>query len=173
MATDRRAIQLIRAELLLRNKSFRQRSSLLAQTGQSLLEFAAVLPLLLLIAFGVTEFGRAYYQYNTLSKAIRDGARYMSSHTYGSAEITNAKSMAVYGKTGSSGTAALPGLTTGLITVTPSGGTSPFDAGNPPDWITVQVNGYPFTALVPGIINLNVTFSPQVKMRYVGPNARF
>ena len=163
-----RAIQASRAEL-----SFRERGTSLAQKGQSLLEFAAVLPLMLLIAFGVTEFGRAYYQYNTLSKAIRDGARYMTNHSYSSAELTNAKSMVVYGKTGGSGTPVLPGLTTGLITVTPSGGTGPFDAGNPPDWITVQVGGYQFNSLVPGIINLNVSFSPQVKMRYVGPNARF
>src|SRR5213592_364933 len=89
---------------------------LAVQRGQSLLEFAAVLPLLLLIAFGVTEFGRAYYQYNTLSKAIRDGARYLTSHSYSSAEITNARSMVVYGKTGGSGMPVLPGLTTGLIT---------------------------------------------------------
>ena len=58
-----------------------------------------VLPLLLLVVFGITEFGRAYYQYNTLSKAIRNGARYMSSHTYSSANLTNARNMVVYGQT--------------------------------------------------------------------------
>ena len=52
------------------------------QHGQSVLEFAMVLPLMLLIVFGIIEFGRAYYQYNTLTKAIRDGARYMSKHIY-------------------------------------------------------------------------------------------
>src|SRR5437773_2637207 len=78
--------------ILLRNKSSKPRDTWLAQRGQSLLELAAVLPLLLLIAFGATEFGRAYYQYNTLSKAIRNGARYMSSHTYSGTEISNAQS---------------------------------------------------------------------------------
>jgi len=163
---------------LLRDKSINPRGTSLAQEGQSLLEFAIVLPLFLLIAFGITEFGRAYYQYNTLSKAIRDGARYMSSHTYSSTEISNAQKMVVYGNTTGggcpgSGCPVLPGLTASSITITPSGGSGPFNEGNPPDWITVQVNGYPFNSLVPGVINLNVSFSPQIKMRYVGPNARF
>ena len=30
--------------------------------------------MLLLICFGVIEFGRAYYTYNILTKAVRDGA---------------------------------------------------------------------------------------------------
>jgi len=140
--------------------------------GQSLMEFALVLPLVLLVAFGITEFGRAYYQYNTLSKAIRDGARYMSSHTYNSTNITNAKNLVVYGQTSGGSTPALPGLTTSTINVTPSGGTTPYDEINPPQQITVGVNSYPFNSLVPGVISLNVTFSPQVMFRYVGPNAR-
>ena len=132
-----------------------------------------VLPLLLLVVFGITEFGRAYYQYNTLSKAIRDGARYMSSHTYSSANITNAQNLVVYGQTSGSGTSVLPGLTTTMIEVTPSGGTGPYDEINPPHSVIVRVNNYPFNALVPGVISLNVTFSPQVMFHYVGPNARF
>src|SRR5437867_12922393 len=82
-----------------------------SQSGQSLMEFAMVLPLVLLVVFGITEFGRAYYQYNTLSKAIRNGARYMSSHTYSNANIANAQNMVVYGQASGSGTAVLPGLT--------------------------------------------------------------
>jgi len=132
-----------------------------------------VLPLLLLVVFGITEFGRAYYQYNTLSKAIRNGARYMSSHTYSSTNITNAQNMVVYGQTAGSGSPVLPGLSTAMIGVTPIGGTGPYDEINPPQSITVSVNNYPFNSLVPGVISLNVTFSPQVMFRYVGPNARF
>jgi hypothetical protein len=144
-----------------------------SQSGQSLVEFAMVLPLLLLIVFGITEFGRAYYQYNTLSKAIRNGARYMSSHTYSSANITNAQNMVVYGQTSGSGTPVLPGLTAAMIGVTPSGGTGPYDEINPPQSVIVGVLNYPFNSLVPGFISLNVTFSPQAMFRYVGPNARF
>jgi hypothetical protein len=141
-------------------------------TGQSLLEFAMVLPLVLLLVFGITEFGRAYYQYNTLSKAIRDGARYMSSHTYSSVNISNTQKLVVYGQTAGGGTSVLPGLTTVMIAVTPSGGTGPYDEINPPQSVIVGVVNYPFNSLVPGVIRLNVTFSPQVMFRYVGPNAR-
>jgi hypothetical protein len=43
--------------------------------GNAVLEFALVLPLLLLILFGITEFGRAIMTTNTLNSAAREGAR--------------------------------------------------------------------------------------------------
>ncbi len=145
----------------------------LCQGGQSLLEFAVVLPLMLVIAFGVTEFGRAFYQYNTLSKALRDGARYMSSHTYSTSEQSNAKNMVIYGNTSGTGSPVLPGLTSGQIAVIPEGGSTPYSELDPPEWVTVRATGYPFAPLVPSLIKLNVNFRPEVRMRYVGPNAKY
>lgn len=43
--------------------------------GQSLVEFSLVLPLLLLLIFGVIDGGRLIYTFNTVSNAARDGAR--------------------------------------------------------------------------------------------------
>lgn len=43
--------------------------------GQSVVEFALVLPLLLLILFGITEFGRAWMTVNILTSSAREGAR--------------------------------------------------------------------------------------------------
>ena len=43
--------------------------------GQSLVEFALTLPMLLVVMFMITEFGRALYQYNVLAQATREGAR--------------------------------------------------------------------------------------------------
>jgi Flp pilus assembly protein TadG len=43
--------------------------------GQSLTEFALILPILLLIIFGVVDFGRAIYAYNAVSNAAREGGR--------------------------------------------------------------------------------------------------
>lgn len=43
--------------------------------GQSLAEFALVLPVLLLLFMGILDFGRAVFAYNTLSNAAREGAR--------------------------------------------------------------------------------------------------
>jgi Flp pilus assembly protein TadG len=45
------------------------------RTGQSLVEFALILPVLLLILMGVIDFGRAIYAYNAVSNAAREGAR--------------------------------------------------------------------------------------------------
>lgn len=43
--------------------------------GQSLVEFALVFPILMLILFGILDFGRAIYTYNTIGNAARDGVR--------------------------------------------------------------------------------------------------
>jgi hypothetical protein len=43
--------------------------------GQSLIELAVLLPILLLIVFGITEFGRAILVKNVLHTASREGAR--------------------------------------------------------------------------------------------------
>jgi Flp pilus assembly protein TadG len=43
--------------------------------GQSLVEFALVLPIFLLMIMGIVDMGRLIYTYNTVSNAARDGAR--------------------------------------------------------------------------------------------------
>jgi Flp pilus assembly protein TadG len=43
--------------------------------GQSIIEFAVLLPILLLVLFGITEFGRAIMVKNVLHTAAREGAR--------------------------------------------------------------------------------------------------
>jgi hypothetical protein len=46
------------------------------QSGQSLLEFAITLPLLLLLIMGVFDLGRGIYYYSAVHNAAREGARY-------------------------------------------------------------------------------------------------
>lgn len=46
-----------------------------SERGQSLTEFALILPVLLLVVFGVVDFGRAIYAYNAVSNAAREGGR--------------------------------------------------------------------------------------------------
>ncbi|MGB2804041.1 MAG: TadE/TadG family type IV pilus assembly protein, partial [Candidatus Zixiibacteriota bacterium] len=43
--------------------------------GQSIIEFAVLLPILLMVIFGITEFGRAILVKNVLHTAAREGAR--------------------------------------------------------------------------------------------------
>jgi Flp pilus assembly protein TadG len=52
----------------------------LSQSGQELVEFAIVLPLLLLVAFGVLDLGRIFHSAITITNAAREGARYGMTH---------------------------------------------------------------------------------------------
>lgn len=56
-----------------------QRTRVLPKTvnnrGNAVVEFALVLPLLLLVLFGITEFGRMIMTTNMLNTASREGAR--------------------------------------------------------------------------------------------------
>ena len=66
------------------------------QRGQSLVEFALLLPLMLLIITGLFDVARAVWQENTLAYAAREGTRYAIVHgSYGSpaadpTDVTNA-----------------------------------------------------------------------------------
>ncbi|SDC72171.1 MULTISPECIES: TadE/TadG family type IV pilus assembly protein [unclassified Candidatus Frackibacter] len=43
--------------------------------GQALVELALVLPVILLILFGIVEFGRVFHAYLVITNAAREGAR--------------------------------------------------------------------------------------------------
>lgn len=45
------------------------------ERGQSLVEFALVVPMLLLVLFAIIDFGRLFQGYITLTNATREGAR--------------------------------------------------------------------------------------------------
>ena len=49
--------------------------------GQSMIEMALILPLLLLIMFGIIEGGRLFASFVELQNHARDGARYASIHS--------------------------------------------------------------------------------------------
>jgi len=51
------------------------RSIFRSQKGQNLIEFALVLPILLLVVFGIAEFGRAWMTRNIMTGAAREAAR--------------------------------------------------------------------------------------------------
>ncbi len=58
-----------------------------AQRGQSLVEFALTLPLLLLILVGVLDLAQAYRGYVALTNAAREAARFAASHPIDTAGI--------------------------------------------------------------------------------------
>ncbi len=66
--------------------------------GGTLAELAILVPFLAVMLAGVTELGRFFQTYTTLSKATRSAARYMSNHSYITAEQDKAKNLVVCGK---------------------------------------------------------------------------
>ena len=89
--------------------------------GVAAVEFALVLMPMIVLATGVAEFGRAIYQYETLTKATRDAARYLSVFLPNDSAypLAAAQCLVVYGSTtcGSAGTELVPGLTTSMVIV--------------------------------------------------------
>ncbi|NMM78730.1 pilus assembly protein TadE [Rhodococcus sp. SRB_17] len=79
------------------------------QEGVAIVEFALVLPMLLILTFITTEFGRALYQYNILTKSVRDAARYLSSQNP-KTKITESKNLIVYGSLTNTGSPLAFGL---------------------------------------------------------------
>ena|SRR5688500_7327053 len=118
-----------------------------AMRGAVAVEFALLLIPLLLLAFGIAEYGRALYQYNTLVKTVRDAARLLSHHnpadpTSYALVLDEARCLAVHGNTTCSGPALAPGLTTGMVTITSS--TTTTAAGTSVTLVEVRISGYVF-----------------------------
>jgi Flp pilus assembly protein TadG len=69
------------------------------QHGLALVELGISIFILITIAFGIMEFGRAIYQYNTLAKAVRDATRLLSTRDPLDTDAkVQARCLAVYGK---------------------------------------------------------------------------
>ena len=51
------------------------RARLLGERGAAIIETALTFPLMLLVAVGIFEFGRAYQTWEVLTNAAREGAR--------------------------------------------------------------------------------------------------
>ncbi|WP_043344371.1 TadE/TadG family type IV pilus assembly protein [Cupriavidus basilensis] len=96
------------------------RKMLLARhRGVAAVEFGILLVPMLLMVCGVAEFGRAIYQFDTLTKGTRSAARYLSQ--FSPLDISYptgpAKCLAVYGNTSCSGSALSTGLTTSMVVI--------------------------------------------------------
>ena len=60
-------------------KPINKLSSLKRERAQTMVEFALVFPIVLLITYGIIEFGRMVFIYASVTGAARDGARYGAS----------------------------------------------------------------------------------------------
>lgn len=103
----------MKLKLLKSNRPGRQR-------GVAAVETVIVLPVLLLAFLATAELGRAMFHYNTLTKSVRDGARYLSTSALDdftnviditSATENAAKNLALTGNEAGVGDTVLPGYT--------------------------------------------------------------
>jgi Flp pilus assembly pilin Flp len=129
------------------------------QVGAAMVEFALILPLLLSLTLITTEFGRAMYQYNTLTKSVRDAVRYLSIQTPGT-HLIEARNLMVYGNTAGTGTPLALGLTTSHVPdpTWQTAGTNPVI-----NTVTVRIQGYTFNSLFPNVFGIsfgNIPFNP-------------
>jgi Flp pilus assembly protein TadG len=66
------------------------------EKGQSLVEFAFAVPMLLLLVFGIAEFGRAWMTQNILTGAAREAVRVLAVPApLGGPDAANARAVAV------------------------------------------------------------------------------
>jgi len=128
------------------------------QKGQALVELALILPLLLLLVFGIIEFGRALYIKNTLSNAAREGARRAAVTT----PWTTAQTDALKDYVKSTIQVDQAGI---VITISSAPNSPPLSGQG--DSVTVNV-ALPFTPVVGSIIPQlkNITLVGQSSMRY-------
>ena len=96
------------------------------QRGAVLAEMALVTPILLLLMLATAEVTRAFVDHNTLTKAVRNGARYVAANAYqgttgvvfvGVALRAETQNLVVYGNIAGTGVPVLPGLTPADITI--------------------------------------------------------
>ena len=142
------------------------------EQGVQLLELAIVLPVLLLLFGAVAEFGRYFYEYTTVAKGARVGARYLISKS-ATSNVTNwealAKNIVVYGNPAGTGDPILPGMTTANVDVQYQGGPA-----GVPETIKVSIVNYKHQPLFDlgkmlksQTLSMNVDVKPSVTMRYL------
>ncbi|MGL4827663.1 MAG: TadE/TadG family type IV pilus assembly protein [Vibrio sp.] len=105
------------------------------QQGFAAVEMIATLPVILILLVGMLEIGHMYTQYNTLAKAVQNGARFAVNNVYGTisydqiANEAEIKNMVLHGQVSGGSYTILNNLTVDDITVTHSGG-----------WVTVTAS---------------------------------
>ena len=144
------------------------------ERGVQLVELAIVLPLFVILFAATAEFGRYFYEYTTLSKAARLGARYLVTEKVDCVNAGIARNLVVYGNTAGTGSPILPGLLTSHVTVTPNDlACSGTPQGVPPA-ITISISGFKHQSLfdIGGLlksstISMDIDVKPSVSMRYM------
>lgn len=148
------------------------------QRGLAVVELAVATPFLLVMLMVCAEFSRIFYQYNTLTKSVRDGARFAAEDAYNSTrqfsltnqKITEAQNIVVFGDINGNGTPLLTGLNIGNVTV------SQLNLGSAPTLrehieVTANYTYQPFSPVISGMgflpqsFDMNFTLTASSTMR--------
>lgn len=147
------------------------------QRGVAAVEMAIIVLPMLILCFGITELGRALYQYNGLTKATRGAVRYLSQQSLASPPAgqtadgirTNARSLALCGALDCEGRPPLvPNLSLGMISVCdpvscPSTHANVSTGQGTTSLVSVVIgagtNRYAFTSVIPWVIP-SMSFAP-------------
>lgn len=153
----------------------------LHSAGSAVVEFALLLPILMLLLAGIFGLGRGLAQYETLTKATRDGARLFSvapKATISSLGVQAAKDRVV--EMAQKG--GMPGFASSYVVVScwkkATYVAESCADGTEPGAVTVTVDRWPYVigSVVPFIrLNSNlttrsITMTATTTMRYMNPN---
>lgn len=155
-----------------------RRTSRLAQNerGIQLAELAIVIPIFALLFAATAEFGRYFYEYTSLAKATRVGARYLVNAKVSSANDTCAKNLVVFGNCAGSGAPILPGLEANDVTITKRNSLGQVITVGVPETVTVEITGFQHESIfnLGGLLknddfSMNIDVKPSITMRYLLP----
>ncbi len=140
--------------------------------GTQTIEFAFVFPCLILLFAGTTELGRLFYTYNSLAKATRAGARYLSSVSNVSTSTAASKNVVLCGNPAGCGgqnqpSIILPNLSATNVVVTP-----PATTGTGIKYVTVSISNYSYSPVVFNLSamtggNFTIPINVSTTMRYM------
>lgn len=137
------------------------------QSGASIVEFAVVLPLLVLLFAGTAHFGIIIFYYTRVDKAVHDAARYAALRTYseqpGDAGLYHSQvvNTVYYGNPAGTGAIVAPGITSSGVSVTFTRATP----GVRPRTVTVSLDDYS----VPGLIgDVALANKPSATFPFMG-----
>ena len=129
------------------------RPHLTDQRGQALVEMALVGLLFLIVFFGIIEFSRALFTYNTIVQSTRAAARWAVVNVQSdtdAANIARTKNIVVYSDPDvSSGSAILSGLTTSLVDVSVQTMEADSQGRAVSQKVSVRVSNFQFQFLLP------------------------
>ena len=143
-------------------------------SGVQLVELAIILPIFVILFAATAEFGRYFYEYTTLAKAARVGARYLVTAKVDCNNGNIAKNLVVFGTTDGTGTPILSGLTVNNVSITPNDQACSGTPQGVPETITVSFTGFTHQSVfdLGALLNnssasLNIEVKPSITMRYL------